>query len=167
MRYELLGRHTGLRVSELVLGAGMFGTKWGYGGGLLTSKYRKGGNGRQAAMGGRLFTAEDTGQKTAILDTLEMIADEMDSNPGRVALAWIGSKSVIPIIGPRTRAQLDDNLAACDLPLTADQLRRLDAVSAVPLGFPHDMLATPAYRDRIAGGKRALLDLSVQPVRLP
>ena len=42
MRYELLGRHPGLRVSELVLGAGMFGTKWGYGGGLLTSKYRKG-----------------------------------------------------------------------------------------------------------------------------
>ena len=31
MRYNILGRHTGLRVSELVLGAGMFGTKWGHG----------------------------------------------------------------------------------------------------------------------------------------
>ncbi|MDF2698412.1 MAG: Oxidoreductase, aldo/keto reductase family [Labilithrix sp.] len=31
MRYKLFGRHTGLRVSELVLGAGNFGTKWGYG----------------------------------------------------------------------------------------------------------------------------------------
>ena len=31
MRYKLFGRHTGLRVSELVLGAGNFGTKWGHG----------------------------------------------------------------------------------------------------------------------------------------
>ena len=31
MRYKLFGRHTGLRVSELVLGAGNFGTGWGHG----------------------------------------------------------------------------------------------------------------------------------------
>ena len=29
MRYTLFGQHTGLRVSTLVLGTGMFGTKWG------------------------------------------------------------------------------------------------------------------------------------------
>src|ERR1700761_9296062 len=31
MRYKLFGKRTGLRVSELVLGAGNFGTRWGYG----------------------------------------------------------------------------------------------------------------------------------------
>src|SRR6266851_3373231 len=31
MRYKLFGKHTGLRVSELVLGAGSFGTGWGHG----------------------------------------------------------------------------------------------------------------------------------------
>jgi aryl-alcohol dehydrogenase-like predicted oxidoreductase len=31
MRYKLFGRHTGLRLSELVLGAGNFGTGWGHG----------------------------------------------------------------------------------------------------------------------------------------
>ena len=31
MRYRIFGQHTGLRVSELVLGTGMFGTKWGHG----------------------------------------------------------------------------------------------------------------------------------------
>jgi aryl-alcohol dehydrogenase-like predicted oxidoreductase len=31
MRYKIFGQRTGLRVSELVLGTGMFGTKWGYG----------------------------------------------------------------------------------------------------------------------------------------
>jgi hypothetical protein len=38
-------------------------------------------------------------------------------------------------------------------------------VSAISLGFPHDLLAAPATQDRIAGGKRALLDLPAQPVR--
>ena len=31
MRYKIFGRRTGLRVSELVLGAGSFGTRWGHG----------------------------------------------------------------------------------------------------------------------------------------
>jgi aryl-alcohol dehydrogenase-like predicted oxidoreductase len=31
MRYKLFGKHTGLRVSELVLGAGTFGTRWSHG----------------------------------------------------------------------------------------------------------------------------------------
>jgi aryl-alcohol dehydrogenase-like predicted oxidoreductase len=31
MRYKPFGKHTGLRVSELVLGAGNFGTRWGHG----------------------------------------------------------------------------------------------------------------------------------------
>jgi aryl-alcohol dehydrogenase-like predicted oxidoreductase len=31
MRYQVFGRHTGLRVSALALGTGNFGTAWGYG----------------------------------------------------------------------------------------------------------------------------------------
>ena len=31
MRYKIFGRRTGLRVSELALGAGNFGTRWGHG----------------------------------------------------------------------------------------------------------------------------------------
>ena len=31
MRYEIFGRRTGLRVSELALGTGTFGTGWGHG----------------------------------------------------------------------------------------------------------------------------------------
>jgi aryl-alcohol dehydrogenase-like predicted oxidoreductase len=32
MHYKLFGRHSGLRVSELILGTGNFGTGWGHGG---------------------------------------------------------------------------------------------------------------------------------------
>jgi aryl-alcohol dehydrogenase-like predicted oxidoreductase len=73
-------------------------------------------------MGGRLFHAEDTPQKTAIVDMLEAIAEETGSNVGRVAIAWVSAKGAIPIIGPRIRAQLNDNLAATEASLTAEML---------------------------------------------
>ena len=40
----------------------------------------------------------------------------------------------------------------------------LHAASAVPLGFPHDMLAESSLRSRLAGGKLDLLDQPSQPV---
>ena len=96
---------------------------------------------------------------------LEAIAEETGSNAGRVAIAWVSAKGATAIIGPRSSAQLDDKLAAIDVSLTADHIRRLDEVSAISLGFPHDLLAAPAIQDRIAGGKRAFLDLPIYPVR--
>ena len=135
------------------------------GGGVLTGKYRRGEVGRQTGMGGRLFHAEDTTQKTHIVDMLELVAAQTGSNPGRVAIAWVSAKGAIPIIGPRTRAQLDDNLAAVEGSLTAEQVDRLDEASAISFGFPHDLLSVPATQDRIAGGKLSLLDLPRQTVR--
>ena len=50
MRYKVFGRHTGLRVSELVLGTGVFGTRWGQGSdpdetrGILDAYAEAGGN---------------------------------------------------------------------------------------------------------------------------
>jgi diketogulonate reductase-like aldo/keto reductase len=58
---------------------------------------------------------------------------------------------VSPILGARTRGQLEDNLAALQLKLGTDQIARLDAVSRVPLGFPHELLASPAM-DMMMGG---------------
>ncbi len=125
------------------------------GGGVLTAKYRKGETGRQTGMGGRLFHAEDTPQKTAIIDALEVVAKEAGATPGQVAIAWVSAKGTIPIIGPRTRAQL----RAVNVKLTGDQVRRLDEVSAIPLGFPHDLVQEPGTRRRLTGGKLELLDL--------
>lgn len=45
---------------------------------------------------------------------------------------------MIPIIGARTRAQLEDNLGALDVQLTNAELERFDEVSRIELGFPHD-----------------------------
>ncbi|MBB4634403.1 aldo/keto reductase [Longimicrobium terrae] len=144
------------------LGLGVVG--WSpLGGGVLTGKYRRGERGRVTEMK-RVIQVEDTPQRTAVIDTLEAVAREAGSNPGRVAISWVASKGVIPIIGPRTRAQLDDNLAATELRLTPDQLRRLDEASAIPLGFPHDLLAAEANRSRLAAGRHDLVDAPARVV---
>jgi aryl-alcohol dehydrogenase-like predicted oxidoreductase len=166
IEYSLVQRTAERELLPMAAAFGLASLAWSpLGGGVLTGKYRKGETGRQTGMGGRLFHAENTAQKTAIVDALEVVAKETGSTPGRVALAWVSGKGVVPIIGPRTRVQLDDNLASAGVSLTPDQVRRLDEVSAIPLGFPHDMLATAAYQDRVAGGKRALLDLPAHPAR--
>lgn len=42
----------------------------------------------------------------------------------------------LPIIGPRTLAQLKENLAAAKPHISAEHVARLDKVSALPLTFP-------------------------------
>ncbi|WP_246796420.1 aldo/keto reductase [Burkholderia perseverans] len=134
------------------------------GGGMLTGKYRRGEQGRAEGLGGRVFQPEDTPQRSAILDTLLEVAHELGVSAGEVAIAWVAARGSLPIIGPRSVAQLENNLAAARLTLPAEQIARLDAVSALPLVFPHSINESPATRQRISGGKYDLLNLPARPV---
>ena len=83
------------------------------------------------------------------------IAKEHARSPAQIALAWTLARSapeVMPIIGARTLAQFEDNLGALDVVLGENDLGRLDAASAITLGFPHDFLATPVLRGILSGG---------------
>lgn len=132
------------------LGLGM--VSWSpLGGGLLTGKYRQGETGRREGMGGNVFQQENSPQRTAILDTLIDVAGELGVAPGEAAIAWVAAKGTLPIIGPRTIEQLNSNLAAAKINLSAKQIARLDRVSAIPTAFPYNVLegARPGY----TGGK--------------
>ena len=61
---------------------------------------------------------------------------------------------VIPIIGARKLAQLQDNLASFDLTLSAEQLKMLDEASRIELGFPYDFYDKELPRAFIYGGLR-------------
>jgi len=125
------------------------------GGGVLTGKYRndKTKNRRDEAWGGAGFQPENTPQRSAIIDTLIAIADEAGVSPGEIAVAWVAVKGSLPIIGPRTLAQLESNLAAAEVALSLEQVARLDQVSAIPRGYPYTVLDDPRIRDLITGGK--------------
>lgn len=126
------------------LGLGML--TWSpLGGGMLTGKYRQGEKGRAEGLGGRVFQAENSPQRTQILDTVLAIAEELGATPGQVAIAWAGSHGSVPIIGPRSLAQATDNLGSLAVDLSSEQVERLDSVSA--LGE-----ATP-LRKPLAGGQ--------------
>ena len=75
-----------------------------------------------------------------------------------MALAWlIGRPGVTSVvIGARTDVQLEDNLKAAELVLTAEERARLDAVSAPPLLYPYwHQLNTAA--DRLSPADISLL----------
>jgi hypothetical protein len=65
---------------------------------------------------------------------------------------------VIPIIGARKLAQVKHNLACVDIRLEPAFLQRLDAVSRIELGFPHDMFAKERPRSLSSGGMWGRID---------
>ncbi|SDW63904.1 Predicted oxidoreductase [Pseudomonas syringae] len=114
------------------------------GGGMLTGKYRQGETGRAEGFGGKVFQAENSAQRTLILDTVLEIAAELGVSASQVAIAWAGTHGAVPIIGPRTHEQIVDNLGALSLTLADEQLRRLDAVSALDPSVPARSLPVAA-----------------------
>jgi diketogulonate reductase-like aldo/keto reductase len=73
------------------------------------------------------------------------------------------AKGILPIIGPRTPAQMADNLAAATVRLSEEHVRQLDTVSAIPMGFPHEVVA--ASSSTWSGVKPELLDPPARAVR--
>ena len=135
------------------------------GGDVLTGKYRSGKSEdrRDEAWAGAGFQPENTPQRTAIIDTLIAVADDAGVTPGEIAIAWVAAKGSLPIIGPRTLAQLQGNLAAASVTLSADQVVRLDEVSAIPPVYPYTVLHDPRIQDLITGGKVDRIDVPAQP----
>ncbi|CAH2784947.1 MAG: Oxidoreductase, aldo/keto reductase family [uncultured Paraburkholderia sp.] len=140
------------------LGLGVVG--WSpLGGGMLTGKYRKGERGRLEGFGGCVFQAENSPQRSAILDTLIAVADEAGVTPGEAAIAWVSAKGPFPIIGPRSVEQLQSNLTA-KVTLSPQMIAKLDAASTPAPVFLHTMITSTDNRQRITGGK---FDDFIQP----
>ncbi|MET0406195.1 MAG: aldo/keto reductase [Cystobacter sp.] len=134
------------------------------GGGMLTGKYRKGERGRAEGLAGAGIRAENSPQRTAILDTLIAVAEEAGATPSEIAIAWVAAKGSFPIIGPRTLAQLENNLAAAKVRLSPEHIARLDQVSALPPVFPYTVLEDPRIRDLYTGGRFGQIDAAARPV---
>jgi aryl-alcohol dehydrogenase-like predicted oxidoreductase len=135
-------------------------TPWGVlGAGLLSGKYVGGKapeDTRRAS-----WTSRNLNEKNfAIVAEVEKIAREVERSPSQVAIAWVRQKgpNVVPILGARKLEQLIDSLKAAELSLSDEQMTRLDTVSAIPLGFPHDFLASDSIRDIAYGKTYGLID---------
>ncbi|HLQ23921.1 MAG TPA: aldo/keto reductase, partial [Gemmatimonadales bacterium] len=147
IEYSLVERTADRELLPMAESLGLGAAFWSpLGGGLLTGKYRRSNEGRLTDWN-RLVHTETTEQKTAIVDTVLAIAEETGASAAQVSMAWLRERAgrattaFVPIIGPRSVTHLDDYLGALDLALTADQFARLEEVSAIPLGVPHEASA--------------------------
>lgn len=124
----------------------------------MTGKYNQGNSNAQGRM--QSTGADISQQKLAIAEVVNQVAQEIGHTPSQVALAWLCAQNsnIIPIIGSRKVSQVKDNLACLDVTLSAEHLTRLNEVSRVELGFPHDFLASDMIRDRLFGGTFDLID---------
>lgn len=92
------------------------------------------------------FEPENARRNRTLIAALKAIADEKRCTLPQLALAWILCKQtdVVPIQGADRRTYLEDNAAAGAVKLSADDVRRLDAI--VPRGavsgerYPEDMM---------------------------
>jgi aryl-alcohol dehydrogenase-like predicted oxidoreductase len=114
-------------------------------GGLLSGKFsRENQNPENSRRSGFDFPIVDKERAWNILDVIAPIAKQHDCSAARVALAWLLSKQVVTtiIIGAKRPEQLQDNLAAIELQLSAEELKQLDEVSMLPPEYPGWMIET-------------------------
>ena len=136
-------------------------------GGLLSGKYRRG---VEAPAGSRHLgdwhepPVYDEDKLYDTVDALVEIADAHGVSAAQVSLAWLLGRTGVTsvIVGARTEEQLADNLESADLTLSADERRRLDDVSAMPLLYPHWHQANTSS-DRLGAPELTLLEPHLRP----
>ena len=151
--YNLVERTVERDLIPMAAAMGLGVTCWSpLAGGVLTGKYGRSdlqpGTGPRAGGGppSRKEVAAGNGFLTArgleIAQVVKDVSAEIGTTPSRVALAWtlLNPAVAAPVVGARSLAQLDDNLGALQVGLEPGQQARLDEVSAIELGFPHEAL---------------------------
>ncbi|MFE3229184.1 aldo/keto reductase [Nocardia sp. NPDC059228] len=82
----------------------------------------------------------------AIVAALRSLADEKGVTPGQLALAWVQSRGqdVVPIPGTKRRTYLEQNVAATEITLTAEDLARIESAA------PSSAVAGARYPEELA-----------------
>jgi aryl-alcohol dehydrogenase-like predicted oxidoreductase len=77
------------------------------------------------------FTAENRATNQAIVDHVRGLASAHGATPGQVALAWLLAQQpwIVPIPGSRRLERIEENLAAAQLALSADEIADLNALT--------------------------------------
>jgi aryl-alcohol dehydrogenase-like predicted oxidoreductase len=154
IEYSLLERSVEQELMPMAKELGLGVTPWSpLKSGLLSGKYTRSSpapkEGRSAFIGHLL------NERTfALVDELEKIAKAQDTTVARIALAWLHQQPGVTstIIGARRMAQLEDNVKALEVTLTAKELAHLDEKTKPTFGFPANMQAIfPAIHN---GGTR-------------
>ncbi|MCB2221027.1 MAG: aldo/keto reductase [Bacteroidetes bacterium] len=133
-------------------------TPWApLGGGVLTGKYLKKQKGRIDADHPRR-----NDRNTQIAKAVMDVAKELGVTPAQVAINWTRQRGqqMIPIVGATKEAQIKDSLGSIGFIIPEKLMKKLDKVSAISLGFPHDFLKSDLVKNVAYGGTYDQIDFS-------
>jgi aryl-alcohol dehydrogenase-like predicted oxidoreductase len=157
IEYSLIERTPERELLPMAADLGLGVTAWSpLAGGLLTGKQLEPGGAKESRQSHASMQQfkKSNARKEAVAREVVAVARESGPSPAQVALAWLRQRSepVIPIIGARKLAQVKDNLACVQVKLAPALIERLNEVSRIEMGFPHDLFATDMVRSVSSGG---------------
>jgi aryl-alcohol dehydrogenase-like predicted oxidoreductase len=163
-QYNLLQRGVELELSQVCANEGIGILPWSpLGGGWLTGKYRrdvpptgKSRLGEDPGRGMEAYARRNPEERTwRVIDAVRSVAEARGASMAQVALAWLVDRPAVTsvILGARTLEQLDDNLGAAGLHLSAEETARLDQASTpIVDDYPYGELGV-SQRDRALPGR--------------
>ena len=99
----------------------------------------------EAKRRGPRFHEQNFSRNVSLLKDLEQIADSKKCSVAQLALAWVLSQGddIVPIPGTKRRSYLEQNIAAVDITLTVEELRRIEELA------PRGIASGPRYPEEI------------------
>ena len=164
-QYNLLVREIEWEIVPAAMANGLGLLPWSpLGGGWLTGKYRRE---ERPAGATRLGENPDRGveaydrrsgrQRTwDVVDAVREVAEQNGASMAQVALAWLADRPGVTsvILGARTTEQLEDNLLAADLHLSAEHTKLLDEASdPEPADYPYGGPGVDQRARKLTGGR--------------
>jgi aryl-alcohol dehydrogenase-like predicted oxidoreductase len=162
LHYNLVERSIEREYFDLASAQNMAVTAWSpLAGGLLTGKFNARADASDRA-GARLETSPRgtqslQGPKIEVAEALASLAREVGCSSAQLALAWMMQRAatrVIPIIGARKLAQLEDNLQAVNIELNATQIAALDELTALTPEYPQSLFVSEFFQTMMYGEVR-------------
>src|SRR5215510_4913309 len=153
--YSLAGRELEREMIPLLKDQGVGLLVWSpLAGGFLSGKFTRDNKDSAARRASFDFPPIDKDKAYGIVDVMKAIAANRGVSVPQIALAWILAHDVVTsvIIGARKLDQLDDNLKAVDVTLSAEEIKKLDEASSLKPEYPAWMDALPS--DRRPGEER-------------
>ncbi|HAK80088.1 MAG TPA: aldo/keto reductase [Runella sp.] len=150
VEYSLLQRGAERDLLPMAKTLDMAVTPWGViGGGALTGKYLRGETGRVPE--NSLRRSE---RSSDIAQEVVDVAHELGVTPTQVAINWVRQRvsNVMPIVGAKRIEQLQDSLKCLDFVIPDEIMTRLNEVSKIELGFPHDFLSSEGMKQSAFAG---------------
>ncbi len=152
LEYSLLRRDAERDLLPMTNKFGMSVTAWApLAGGALTGKYLENTDEPKRIKEESSRLSE---KNTEIVRQFVDIARQIGCSPVELAVQWVASQrnNIIPVVGVRNVEQLEGNLKYLDVKIDKASMEKLDEISAIEMGFPHDFLSRDGIRTVMYGG---------------